>query len=1184
MNFLKKHLRQIISILSVIVIGFSSMMAGMLFSVKRACADNEDVVISPDGSYKAFLVNGNEYATLFYKCEDGQVIYCTEHDYTGPTSPEEYVYSSTQPSLTAQAQQGLKCILSYGYIGHGNERVISEFSLTEEQARAATQTAIHMYLCDMKEIGSGYSYNYSGSFSEKPGEENTWKAMKWLYEKAVNNDENKTEADISVKSLGGERDGLYYVAKFEVNNEDYEYRVSGLAEGSYTTERNGKIIIVRALYKSNFNNGITVDVNSTKTSRSYNVGYYLSKNGIKQTMVGGSIEQKNPNDKIMQPLTGTYDEYGWLKIVKKDSQTGELLNNAVFYVYKDADCSGEPIAMLSSGRSYETSDNYQITEGTAQIPLDTGTYYVKEASAPYGYEKNNKILRADIVYNEVTELVCLNNPATDVPFSIVKRSAEDNDKVMGATYSLYDVTSVYTGTEEELSDWVIKTAEEIRKGNVTSSEYGFIQSATTNENGIATFDKAKMAGRENNLIMMIETHAPEGYQTDPDIYMLYLSGTEWKIADSDVMGNTVTDYYAPGKIKIKKVNPEGEALSGAVYGIYTDKNCTVPAHYVKGYEEYGYYKTDRNGDIYYEPEDAVLTTGADGTSESGYLVSGTYYIKEITAPAGYSLSSEVKSAYTGYIYDTPVITFVNERIKGVIEVHKTDATNSSKDVEGAIYGLYSGGQLYKTFPATNEQGYSKLLNLPVGNYTVKELSAPSGYQLNNLSYSVEINEGGNNIQYVLIETSDEPVDMTEDMITVKMSKTDQFGNYVKGAKLQLINSDDKVVDEWVTDDAVVHTYKQLIKGSFTIKDRTFTLREKETPDGYMKADDITFTVDDISKTATINMTDVTETGIYVEKVDENGNNVKGAVLQLKNVNGDIIDEWTSDGTLHYFDYEAYLKLKKGTADLSKIKLTDDDFIFTLHEEKTPENYLTADDITFNVNQDSYTAVVKMVDVKRKTSVLAVKINEDGEHIAGATLEVTDINGKICDTWISDGGAHVITGIKQGQTYTLHEAKAPYGYELAKDIYFTVTDGADNQTVTMTDKKTPDIKTCKIYVYKEDEYGTPLENAVLGLFDSHGNELFRWTTTKEAYVIDNLPVDENFTIQEISAPEGYEVAENISFTTKEDDVTIHVVDNTKKREIVQTGENITVKIIVYICIIILGICALIFSIDWKKISK
>ena len=78
---------------------------------------------------------------------------------------------------------------------------------------------------------------------------------------------------------------------------------------------------------------------------------------------------------------------------------------------------------------------------------------------------------------------------------------------------------------------------------------------------------------------------------------------------------------------------------------------------------------------------------------------------------------------------------------------------------------------------------------------------------------------------------------------------------------------------------------------------------------------------------------------------------------------------------------------------------------------------------------------------------------------------------------SDCGKHIVTGVELGKTYTLHEAEAPFGYEYAEDVKFTLPNDSKDMEVVMTDKKKKDVKTCKIYVQKEDEYGTPLEGAV-----------------------------------------------------------------------------------------------------------
>ena len=78
----------------------------------------------------------------------------------------------------------------------------------------------------------------------------------------------------------------------------------------------------------------------------------------------------------------------------------------------------------------------------------------------------------------------------------------------------------------------------------------------------------------------------------------------------------------PGYIRLTKTATDtGGALSGAVYGIYTDQSCTKQV--------------------------ATITTGANGIASSGALGPATYYVKEIQAPAGYLVSTAVHAAGVG---------------------------------------------------------------------------------------------------------------------------------------------------------------------------------------------------------------------------------------------------------------------------------------------------------------------------------------------------------------------------------------------------------------------------------------------------------------------------------------------------------------------------------------------------------
>ena len=92
----------------------------------------------------------------------------------------------------------------------------------------------------------------------------------------------------------------------------------------------------------------------------------------------------------------------------------------------------------------------------------------------------------------------------------------------------------------------------------------------------------------------------------------------------------------------------------------------------------------------------------------------------------------------------------------------------------------------------------------------------------------------------------------------------------------------------------------------------------------------------------------------------------------------------------------------------------------------------------------------------------------GAELTGATLTVLDKDGNVVDTWTSDAKeAHVIKRLVVGETYTLREEFAPYGYLKATDIQFTVEDTGKVQHVEMKDE----VPTGSIVINKDGEFVT-----------------------------------------------------------------------------------------------------------------
>ena len=75
----------------------------------------------------------------------------------------------------------------------------------------------------------------------------------------------------------------------------------------------------------------------------------------------------------------------------------------------------------------------------------------------------------------------------------------------------------------------------------------------------------------------------------------------------------------------------------------------------------------------------------------------------------------------------------------------------------------------------------------------------------------------------------------------------------------------------------------------------YILRESKAPDGFVTATDVSFTVKADGSITTVTMTDQQTVSTF-NKVDESGNPVKGATLQLFEANGTKVAEWVTDGT------------------------------------------------------------------------------------------------------------------------------------------------------------------------------------------------------------------------------------------------------------------------------------------------
>ena len=187
----------------------------------------------------------------------------------------------------------------------------------------------------------------------------------------------------------------------------------------------------------------------------------------------------------------------------------------------------------------------------------------------------------------------------------------------------------------------------------------------------------------------------------------------------------------------------------------------------------------------------------------------------------------------------------------------------------------------------------------------------------------------------------------------------------------------------------------------------------------------------------------------------------------------------------------------------------------------------------------------LADLKNKETDVRIRKTDliTGEEISGAVLSIKSLDGKLLKEWVS-GEEIQITGIlKPGETYLLAEVLPATGYAWAEEIPFTVGGDGGIHRVRMEDRPT------QAEIRKTDMVtGEELPGAVLVLKDKNGRVVDRWTSGNTPHrIMGRLNAGEAYTLSEVTAPSGYQIAEEVTFTVSEDGTIDRVVMEDKRKE-------------------------------------
>ena len=139
-----------------------------------------------------------------------------------------------------------------------------------------------------------------------------------------------------------------------------------------------------------------------------------------------------------------------------------------------------------------------------------------------------------------------------------------------------------------------------------------------------------------------------------------------------------------------------------------------------------------------------------------------------------------------------------------------------------------------------------------------------------------------------------------------------------------------------------------------------------------------------------------------------------------------------------------------------------------------------------------------------------KVDIGGNEIEGAKMQVLDYEGNIIDEWVSGKEPHKIKNLEEGKSYILHEEVSVGYYVKATDVEFEVTYDKETQHLELIDKI---VDVTKIDMVNGEE----VEGAELVVTDENGNEIDKWTSTKEPHHVVGLEEGKKYVLTEITAP-------------------------------------------------------------------
>ncbi|MFD2797724.1 collagen binding domain-containing protein [Promicromonospora vindobonensis] len=782
-------------------------------------------------------------------------------------------------------------------------------------------------------------------------------------------------------------------------------------------------------------------------------GYELPP-GEEASVSGIEITAANPDATITAPFEDP-QVLTDLTLRKTDAESGDLLDGAVFQLYRDdgdgvgdePDEGDEPVGEpCTTGR--DGTGLCTVTD------LPFGAYYWYEVSPPPGHvapdDRTSPLIPVTAANAGTEQTFTYANGRSPGTMQVEKLDAVGGEPLGGAVFELF----------LDDGDGVPSDGDTLVGGCVTLAQ--------TTRLGPGA---CQVEGLDYGTYIWVEVRAPRGFTLPDPPYSAPVTITAENV--DEVQVSTFEDPRELSELTVQKLEAgDGAPLAGATFDLVEDTNAN------------GAY--DQGAD---EVVGSCETAGADGTCSVGSLDFGTYFWVETAPPTGYGPANpQVSGAITINAQiagtDLPVATFENPRLRSELVVGKVDGstqqplenghfalfldddgdgedgvTDGAPDVDDTLIGTCSTG-----LPA----GTCSVGDLDFGTYYWFETAAPAGYQLPQDRTSPMITVDATNAGGQIEPTTFADPQVASTLAVQKVDESDQETT-LAGAEFALYLDDDGDGADGVTggapdpDDTQVETCTTAgADGTCSIDDLgfgTYYWFEVTAPPGYGLPTDRTsamIVVDASDAGGTFPVTTFADprllTDLSVLKVDaEGGAPLDGAVFQLYQDDGDGVADGPAGADQPVGDACTTGDDGDGLCTAGDLDFGE----YYWYEVDVPPGYEIPDDRTSEIVtigpanagealtvQFSNPRTLSRLDVQKLDASdqaplaggeFALYLDTDGDGAGGVTDDGPDPDDTRIATCTTEGtdGTCGLAGLDFG-TYYWFEVAAPAGYDLPDD--------------------------------------------------------------------------------------------------------------------------------------------------------